>query len=166
MSEHHGHHIASAKQLWGIGIALLMRFNGNRSWIGLALAFRHSNGHNVALTSIFGYRFLHGPILGHKFNHAANWRTGLLYSYGQHNLTRYAMPRRCSTILLSGRPTPHRPKRSHRKRHPGSPMGALRLFELHWIETGDLWLDGGAMFGVVPKALWSRQLTPTTKPHL
>ena len=34
------------------------------------------------------------------------------------------------------------------------------LFELHWIETGDLWLDGGAMFGVVPKALWSRQLPP------
>ena len=33
-------------------------------------------------------------------------------------------------------------------------------FELHWIETGDLWLDGGAMFGVVPKALWSRQLSP------
>ena len=33
-------------------------------------------------------------------------------------------------------------------------------FELHWIETGDLWLDGGAMFGVVPKALWSRQLPP------
>ena len=33
-------------------------------------------------------------------------------------------------------------------------------FELHWIETGDLWLDGGAMFGVVPKTLWSRQLPP------
>jgi glyoxylase-like metal-dependent hydrolase (beta-lactamase superfamily II) len=33
-------------------------------------------------------------------------------------------------------------------------------FELHWIETGDLWLDGGAMFGVIPKALWSRQLPP------
>ena len=33
-------------------------------------------------------------------------------------------------------------------------------FELHWIETGDLSLDGGAMFGVVPKALWSRQLPP------
>ena len=33
-------------------------------------------------------------------------------------------------------------------------------FELHWIETGDLWLDCGAMFGVVPKALWSRQLPP------
>ncbi len=41
----------------------------------------------------------------------------------------------------------------HRWVHFGS-------FELHWIETGDLWLDGGAMFGVVPKALWSRQLPP------
>jgi len=36
-------------------------------------------------------------------------------------------------------------------------------FELHWIETGDLWLDGGAMFGVVPKTLWSRQLPPDEK---
>ena len=38
-------------------------------------------------------------------------------------------------------------------------------FELHWIETGDIWLDGGAMFGVVPKALWSDSYLPTTKPH-
>ena len=36
-------------------------------------------------------------------------------------------------------------------------------FELHWIETGDIWLDGGAMFGVVPKALWARQLPPDDK---
>ena len=27
---------------------------------------------------------------------------------------------------------------------------------LHAIETGNFKLDGGAMFGVVPKALWSR----------
>lgn len=36
-------------------------------------------------------------------------------------------------------------------------------FKLHWIETGDIWLDGGAMFGVVPKALWARQLPPDNK---
>ena len=36
-------------------------------------------------------------------------------------------------------------------------------FELHWIETGDIWLDGGAMFGVVPKTLWARQLPPDDK---
>ncbi len=29
-------------------------------------------------------------------------------------------------------------------------------FELYTIETGDIKLDGGAMFGVVPKTLWSR----------
>lgn len=29
-------------------------------------------------------------------------------------------------------------------------------FELYTIETGDFKLDGGAMFGVVPKTLWSR----------
>lgn len=31
-------------------------------------------------------------------------------------------------------------------------------FELFTIETGDFRLDGGAMFGVVPKTLWSRGL--------
>ncbi|MBK97372.1 MAG: MBL fold metallo-hydrolase [Balneola sp.] len=36
-------------------------------------------------------------------------------------------------------------------------------FELHWIETGDIWLDGGAMFGIVPKTLWARQLPPDDK---
>ncbi len=28
--------------------------------------------------------------------------------------------------------------------------------KLHRIETGNFMLDGGAMFGVVPKALWER----------
>lgn len=28
------------------------------------------------------------------------------------------------------------------------------------LETGHLWLDGGAMFGSVPKPLWSRQHPP------
>ncbi len=34
----------------------------------------------------------------------------------------------------------------------------LRLghFELYSVETGLFWLDGGAIFGVVPKPLWSR----------
>jgi glyoxylase-like metal-dependent hydrolase (beta-lactamase superfamily II) len=34
----------------------------------------------------------------------------------------------------------------------------LGPFELYTIETGDFRLDGGAMFGVVPKTLWSRKL--------
>ncbi|MAL17465.1 MAG: MBL fold metallo-hydrolase [Balneola sp.] len=34
----------------------------------------------------------------------------------------------------------------------------LGPFELYTIETGDFRLDGGAMFGVVPKTLWSRGL--------
>ncbi|MEX0719384.1 MAG: MBL fold metallo-hydrolase [Balneolaceae bacterium] len=34
----------------------------------------------------------------------------------------------------------------------------LGPFELYTIETGDFRLDGGAMFGVVPKTLWSRNL--------
>src|SRR5262249_46375103 len=28
------------------------------------------------------------------------------------------------------------------------------------LDAGNLWLDGGAMFGVVPKPLWSRQRSP------
>lgn len=36
-------------------------------------------------------------------------------------------------------------------------------FELFTIETGDIKLDGGAMFGVVPKTLWSRGIEPDEK---
>ena len=36
-------------------------------------------------------------------------------------------------------------------------------FELYTIETGDFCLDGGAMFGVVPKTLWSRGLPADEK---
>jgi glyoxylase-like metal-dependent hydrolase (beta-lactamase superfamily II) len=33
-------------------------------------------------------------------------------------------------------------------------------FEIHLISDGRVWLDGGAMFGVVPRKLWRRQTTP------
>src|SRR5699024_9505478 len=36
-------------------------------------------------------------------------------------------------------------------------------FHLYTIETGRFWLDGGAMFGVVPKTLWSRQIQADEK---
>jgi glyoxylase-like metal-dependent hydrolase (beta-lactamase superfamily II) len=36
----------------------------------------------------------------------------------------------------------------------------LGNFELYTIEAGDIKLDGGAMFGVVPKTLWSRGIEP------
>lgn len=36
-------------------------------------------------------------------------------------------------------------------------------FELYTIETGHFVLDGGAMFGVVPKTLWSRGIEPDKK---
>jgi glyoxylase-like metal-dependent hydrolase (beta-lactamase superfamily II) len=36
-------------------------------------------------------------------------------------------------------------------------------FELYAIETGDFRLDGGAMFGVVPKTLWSRGISADEK---
>ncbi len=39
-------------------------------------------------------------------------------------------------------------------------LGALRC---HQLEAGRLWLDGGAMFGVVPRTMWSRQITPDEK---
>lgn len=39
----------------------------------------------------------------------------------------------------------------------------LGPFELYTIETGDIKLDGGAMFGVVPKTLWSRGIPADDK---
>lgn len=38
-------------------------------------------------------------------------------------------------------------------------METLKLGEitLHWLNGGDTFLDGGAMFGVVPKPLWTRK---------
>ena len=30
-------------------------------------------------------------------------------------------------------------------------------YQIHLLETGRFWLDGGAMFGVVPKTLWSQE---------
>ncbi len=39
-------------------------------------------------------------------------------------------------------------------------LGSLRI---HALEGGTLRLDGGAMFGVVPKTLWSRRITPDDK---
>lgn len=36
-------------------------------------------------------------------------------------------------------------------------------FELYTIHTGFFRLDGGAMFGVVPKTLWSKYITPDEK---
>ena len=35
----------------------------------------------------------------------------------------------------------------------------LGKFEIHIVSDGSFWLDGGAMFGIVPKVLWER-LTP------
>lgn len=37
------------------------------------------------------------------------------------------------------------------------PTLTLGDWTAHTLETGHLWLDGGAMFGSVPKPLWSRQ---------
>jgi hypothetical protein len=36
-------------------------------------------------------------------------------------------------------------------------VGALAV---HAVEAGLQWLDGGAMFGVVPKPLWERRIAP------
>ncbi len=33
-------------------------------------------------------------------------------------------------------------------------------FEINTVSDGDLWMDGGAMFGVVPKPLWERLVEP------
>ena len=40
------------------------------------------------------------------------------------------------------------------------PFLTLGGWRIHTLETGFLWLDGGSMFGSVPKALWSRLHAP------
>jgi hypothetical protein len=37
---------------------------------------------------------------------------------------------------------------------------ALGRWQIHAIHAGTQRLDGGAMFGVVPKPLWERRITP------
>ena len=39
-------------------------------------------------------------------------------------------------------------------------MTTIGPYTLFTVETGQFRLDGGAMFGVVPKALWPRRITP------
>lgn len=36
----------------------------------------------------------------------------------------------------------------------------LGEIELHYLDGGTFWLDGGAMFGVVPKPLWEKKSAP------
>ncbi|MFB3904395.1 MAG: MBL fold metallo-hydrolase [Acidobacteriota bacterium] len=36
-------------------------------------------------------------------------------------------------------------------------------FDLHLVSDGNVWLDGGAMFGVVPRVLWEKKATPDEK---
>lgn len=43
------------------------------------------------------------------------------------------------------------------------PSLILGDWTLHTLETGHLWLDGGAMFGSVPRPLWSRTNPPDDK---
>ncbi|MEM6644848.1 MAG: MBL fold metallo-hydrolase [Bacteroidota bacterium] len=42
-------------------------------------------------------------------------------------------------------------------------MTRIGPYELHAIETGTFALDGGAMFGIVPKPLWARAIPPDDK---
>ena len=36
----------------------------------------------------------------------------------------------------------------------------LAGYDIHAIEAGRFALDGGAMFGIVPRALWARHIAP------
>jgi glyoxylase-like metal-dependent hydrolase (beta-lactamase superfamily II) len=40
---------------------------------------------------------------------------------------------------------------------PAMPALIIGPWTLHTLETGHLWLDGGSMFGSVPKPLWNRE---------
>ena len=36
----------------------------------------------------------------------------------------------------------------------------LAGYQIDFVEAGRVWLDGGAMFGIVPKPLWARRIAP------
>ena len=42
-------------------------------------------------------------------------------------------------------------------------LGSIELtrFRIDVIDGGACWMDGGAIFGVVPKPLWSKSVPPT-----
>lgn len=42
-------------------------------------------------------------------------------------------------------------------------MPKIGSYTLHTIETGRFALDGGAMFGIVPKTLWERRIAPDVR---
>ncbi len=42
-------------------------------------------------------------------------------------------------------------------------MPAIGSYTLHTIETGRFRLDGGAMFGIVPRTLWERRVEPDSR---
>ena len=39
-------------------------------------------------------------------------------------------------------------------------VGGMRI---HALEAGLQWLDGGAMFGVVPRPLWEKRIAPDAR---
>jgi glyoxylase-like metal-dependent hydrolase (beta-lactamase superfamily II) len=43
------------------------------------------------------------------------------------------------------------------------PLATIGPYQLYALETGRFGLDGGAMFGVVPKPLWEKKTTPDAK---
>src|SRR5690348_18384065 len=38
--------------------------------------------------------------------------------------------------------------------------------EVRHIQAGTFWLDGGSMFGIVPKTLWEKKMAPDEKNRL
>ncbi len=42
-------------------------------------------------------------------------------------------------------------------------MPKIGPYKLHVIDTGRFWLDGGAMFGIIPAPLWTRRIEPDSR---
>ena len=36
-------------------------------------------------------------------------------------------------------------------------------FEIHVLSDGEMLLDGGAMFGVIPRVMWEKKMPPDSK---
>ena len=127
MSEHHGHHIASAKQLWGIGIALLILtvLTVTVAGLGLPSPFDILTAMAIALTKAFLVAaFFMGLYWDTKFN-SMLVIGALAFFILMVSITLLDTLYRDDVVpSQDGHPTPHRPLRSLRGRYSGSPMGA------------------------------------------
>src|SRR3954464_14813960 len=83
----------------------------------------------------------------------------------EHGLVAFIHPSSAHGVLVELKQVVDRPPAADQQRPASSAISRYTVGDLELISLFDgfLRLDGGAMFGVVPKALWAKQTTPDEK---